>query len=134
MAGPLDTGQLLLTYLFILPTLLFFLTSWLPAITAELLCQHQLWHAVRLHVRHFPRKHRKKKSIVRLPQNLHLQATGATLTWNYLALLTVIATFQFGCLIEHFLSIWSRRKKLHFRHQRNCLALKSTLAPSVTNV
>jgi hypothetical protein len=42
MAGPLDTGQLLLTYLFILPTLLFFLTSWLPAITAELLCQHQL--------------------------------------------------------------------------------------------
>jgi hypothetical protein len=93
MAGPLDTGQLLLTYLFIFPMLLFFLTSWLPAVTAELLYQHKLWHAICLRVRHFPRKHRKKKSIVRPPQNLHLQAKGTTPTGTYLMLLAVLATF-----------------------------------------
>ena len=48
-------------------------------------------------------------------------------------LLAALATFQVGCRVEHFLSTWLRRKKLHFQCQQNRLAFKLTLAPSVTN-
>ena len=64
MAGPLDTGQLLLTYLFFLPSLFSWLISELHLAIGMLCSLHRLWHSVRFRAYHRPIKHRKKKSFV----------------------------------------------------------------------
>jgi hypothetical protein len=67
MAGPLDTGQFMLTYLIFLPILFSWLISELHLAIAVLFSFRRLWFRVRLRVYCHPFKHRNKKSIARPP-------------------------------------------------------------------
>jgi hypothetical protein len=101
MAGPLDTGQLSLIYLFFLPTLFSWLFSELNHATAALLGVHRLWHSVRLRVYCHPFKHRKKKSIGRPPPKFIKPQEMAR---TYLIMAIAMSLFKFGCRIESFLA------------------------------
>jgi hypothetical protein len=96
MAGPLDTGQLILTYLLFLPKIFFYLTTTLPSVTSELVHQRQLWHHVRLRVHNFPIKHRKKKIIVRPPPNFTC-ACYKQATRTHRSITAAISPYWVGC-------------------------------------
>jgi hypothetical protein len=97
MAGPLDTGQLSLTFAFLLPTLFSWLISELNLAIAELYSFHRLWHSVRLRVCCHPLKHRKKKIVARPPLSNHSPRT-------YLLMAAAMSLFRVGCCMESLIS------------------------------
>ena len=101
MAGPLDTGQLLLTYLFFLPSLFSWLISELHLAIGMLCSLHRLWHSVRFHAYHHPIKHRKKKSFVRPPPKF-IKPQEMARTYFIMAL--AVSLFKVGCRVESLLS------------------------------
>ena len=101
MAGPLDTGQLILTYLIFLPILFSWLISELHLAIAVLFSFRRLWLRVRLRVYCHPFKHRKKKSIARPPQ---IYSPEHHLPRTYLLMAAAVSLFKVGCRVESFIS------------------------------
>ena len=101
MAGSLDTGQLLLTYLFFLPSLFSWLISELHLAIGMLCSLHRLWHSVRFHAYHRPIKHCKKKSFVRPPPKLIKPQEMAR---TYFIMAFAVSLFKVGCRVESLLS------------------------------
>jgi hypothetical protein len=97
----LNKTHQIMTYLSLLlfPTILSWLLTKLAEISHDLMRQWE-WNHVRLTVRHYPRKHRKKKK-ARQPSKIKDQVQRKrSLIPTYLLPLALIA-FKVGCQVEH---------------------------------
>jgi hypothetical protein len=98
----LNKAHQIMTHLSLLlfPTILSWLLTKLAEISHDLTRQWD-WNHVRLVVRHYPKKHRKKKK-ARRPSKIEDQVQRKrSLTPTYLIPLALIA-FKVSCRVEHF--------------------------------